>query len=63
MEVLLFALIAVRNAYRRQEAFVPEPYKFQSLDLRALRQAYRAKDKSLSRPSERQESHVAQPVS
>jgi hypothetical protein len=63
MEALLFALIAVRNAYRRQEAFVPEPYKFQSFDLQALRQVYLAKDKSTSRLSDRQESYVAQSVS
>jgi hypothetical protein len=63
MEALLFALIAVRNAYRKQEAFVPEPDKFQSLDLQALRQVYRANGKSPSRRSDRQESHVAQAVS
>jgi hypothetical protein len=63
MEALLFALIAVRNAYRRQEAFVPEPSKFQSFDLQALRQLYLARDKSPSRRSERQESYVAQTVS
>ena len=63
MEALLFALIAVRNAYRRREAFVPEPSKFQSFDLQALRRVYLAKDKSPSRRSDGQESYVAQSVS
>jgi hypothetical protein len=63
MEVLLFALIVVRNAYRSQEAFVPEPAKFQSFDLQALRRVYLAKDKSPNRRSDRQEPYVAQSVS
>ena len=63
MQALLLALIAVRDAYRRQEPIVPEPYKFQPFDLQALRQVYRAKDTSPSRPSDRQESYVAQSVS
>jgi hypothetical protein len=34
MQALLFALalIGVRDAYRRQEPIVPEPYKFQPFD-------------------------------
>jgi hypothetical protein len=38
MQALLCALtlIAVRDAYRRQEPIVPEPYKFQPFDLQAL---------------------------
>jgi hypothetical protein len=65
MQALLcaLALIAVRDAYRRQEPIVPEPYKFQPFDLQALRQVYRAKDTSPSRPSDRQESYVAQSAS
>jgi hypothetical protein len=63
MEALLFALIIVRNAYRSQGAFGPEPEKFQSFDLQALRHLYNAKDKSQSRPSDRQKSYVAQSVS
>jgi hypothetical protein len=63
MQALLLALIAVRDAYRRQEPIVPEPYKFQPFDLQALRQVYRAKDTSPSRPSDRQESYVAHSVS
>jgi hypothetical protein len=58
MEALLFALIIVRNAYRRHEAFVTEPDKFQSFDLQALRHLYNAKD-----PSDRQESYLALSVS
>ena len=63
MEALVFALMAVRDAYRRQEPMVPEPRKFQPFDLQALRQVYRAKDESPSRPSDQQESYVAQAVS
>jgi hypothetical protein len=44
MEALLFALIIVRNAYRRHEALVTEPDRFQSFDLQALRHLYNAKD-------------------
>ena len=64
MQALLcaLALIFVRDAYRTQEPIVPEPYKFQPFDLQALRQVYRAKDTSPSRPSDRQESYVAQSV-
>jgi hypothetical protein len=63
MEALLLALIIVRNAYRRQEPIVPEPHICQPFDLQALREVYRTKDKSPSRPSDRQESYVAQAVS
>ena len=63
MEALLFALIIVRNAYRRHEAFVTVPDKFQSFDLQALRHLYNAKDKAQSRPSDRQESYLALSVS
>jgi hypothetical protein len=63
MEALLFALIAARKAYRRQEAFVPEPYRFQAFDLRVPKHLYNAKDKSQSWPSDRQESYVAQSLS
>ena len=63
MEALVFALIVVRNAYRRQEAFIPEPHEFQPFDLQALRHSYNAEHNSRSRPSDRQESYVAQAVS
>jgi hypothetical protein len=63
MEALLFALIIVRDAHRRPEACVPEPHKFQSLDLPALRRTYGAKDNSPRQLSDFQESYVAQPVS
>jgi hypothetical protein len=62
MEALLFALIIVRNAHRRPETCAPEPHIFQSLDLQALRQVYRAKDNSPSRQSDLQESYVTQSV-
>jgi hypothetical protein len=37
MEALVFALIAVRNGYNRQESIVPEPAVFQPFDPRALK--------------------------
>ncbi|MBV8174057.1 MAG: hypothetical protein JO151_05770 [Verrucomicrobia bacterium] len=63
MEVLVFALIAVRNGYNQQETFVPEPAKFQPFDLQALKQAYEAEENSSGRPSDRPKSLVAQVAS
>ena len=37
MEKLIIALIATGNMYRRQKVSVPEPAKFEALDLQALR--------------------------
>jgi hypothetical protein len=59
MEVLVFAIIAVRNGYKLQETFVPEPAEFQPFDLRALKRSYEAEENSVSRPSDRPKSFVA----
>jgi hypothetical protein len=37
MEILIFALMASYNAYRRQERVVAEPAEFQPFDLQVLR--------------------------
>ena len=63
MEALVFGLLAVRNGYKQEETFVPEPAEFQPFDLRALKQVYKAEDNSSSRPSDRQEKLVAQVAS
>jgi hypothetical protein len=62
MEVLslALALIAVRNAYRRQETPVPEPDEFQRFDVQGLRSLHYGQDESASRPSDRQESNLSQ---
>ena len=63
MEALILALLAVRTAYRKQEAIVPEPHNFQTFDLQTLRHVSRAKDELPGRPSDQQESYVAHSVS
>jgi hypothetical protein len=63
MEPLIFALIAVRNGYKQEESFVPEPDKFQPFDLRALGQVYHARNDSSNRPSGRSPSFTAQVAS
>jgi hypothetical protein len=63
MEALIFGLLAVRNGYKQQETFVPEPAGFQPFDLRALKHVYDAEDNSSSRPSDRQKKLVAQVAS
>jgi hypothetical protein len=63
MEALLFALLIVRDAHRRPETCVPEPHKFESLDLRALRQVCSAKDNSRSRQFDLEGSYAGQSVS
>ena len=63
MEPLVFALIAVRDGYHWQDAFVPEPTEFRLFDLRALERSYDAQDDSSGRPSDRRKSLVAQVAS
>jgi hypothetical protein len=63
MEVLLFALIAVRNGYRQEENYVPEPDHFQPFDLRALEQVRHTRNDSSNRPSDRSPSLEAQVAS
>lgn len=57
LSLLALAFIAVRNAHRRQDAFVPEPHEFQRFDVQALGLLYHGQDDSPSRPSDRQESN------
>jgi hypothetical protein len=40
MEPLIFAVIANRKGYNYHESYVPEPSRFQSFDLRALKRSY-----------------------
>jgi hypothetical protein len=63
MEALVFGLIAVRNGFNKPETFVPEPAEFQPFDLRALKRVHDVEDNSSSRPSDRQNSLVAQVTS
>jgi hypothetical protein len=63
MEPLVFALIAVRNGYRQEESFVPEPDTFEPFDVRALGCVYHAKNDSSNRPSGRSSSLAAQVAS
>jgi hypothetical protein len=63
MEIVVFALIAVRNGYQWQDAFVPEPAEFRPFVLRALKRSYDAQDDSSGRPSDRRKSLVAQVAS
>jgi hypothetical protein len=63
MEALVFALIAVRNGYKQEESFVPEPDYFQPFDLRALGHVYDAKNDSSNRPAGRSPSLAAQVAS
>ena len=47
MEPLVFAVIALRNGYNKQEeSLVPEPDDFQPFDVRALGHVYNAKNDS-----------------
>ena len=63
MEPLIFALIAVRNGYKQEESFVPEPDDFQPFDVRALGHVYNAKNDSSNRPSGRSSSLAARVAS
>ena len=54
MEPLVFAVIALRNGYNKQEeSLVPEPDGFQPFDIRALGHVYNAKNDSPNRPAGR----------
>jgi hypothetical protein len=57
MEILVFALIASYNAYRRQKPVVAEPEEFQPFDLHAPRSSA---DAQPSRSSGRREAYVPQ---
>jgi hypothetical protein len=63
MDSLVFALIAVRSLYNRQEPVPAETETLQPFDLQSLRYVYRATEKSAHRTTGRNDSHVAQAVS
>lgn len=64
MEILVFALIAMRNGYRPpQEMFVPEPDEFQSFDVRALAKLFNIKNESSKLPTDPSPSFKAQVAS
>jgi hypothetical protein len=63
MDSLVFALIAVRSLYNRQEPVPAETETLQPFDLQSLRYVYGATEKSTHRTSGRNDSHVAQAVS
>ena len=65
MEPLIFAMIAVRNGYYKQEeSLVREPDDFQPFDVRALGHVYNnAKNDSSNRPSGRSPSLAARVAS
>ena len=63
MELLVFALVAIRNGYKQEEIFVPEPDSFKPFDIRALAQVYNAANDSSTRPSDRPSTLAAQVAS
>jgi hypothetical protein len=63
METFVFGMITVRNGYKQEESFVPEPEKFQPFDVRELGNVYQAKSDSSNRPSGRSPSLTAQVAS
>jgi hypothetical protein len=63
MEALVFAFIAVQNLFRRPEPVIAETQTFQPLDLQSLRYVYGAKERSVNRSNDRNDSHLAQVLS
>ncbi len=63
MDSLVFALIAVRNLYRRPEPVPAEAEALQPFDLQSLRYVYGATERSAHRATGRNDSHIAQAVS
>jgi hypothetical protein len=63
MDSLVFALIAVRNLYNRQEPVLAETETLQPFDLQSLRYVHGATERSAHRATGRNDSHVAQAVS
>ena len=60
METLVIALIATGNMYRQQKVSVPEPAKFESFDLQALRLPDQNKHDYQGRPFDGKRSYVLQ---
>jgi len=67
MEPLVFGLIAISTLHKStlhkiQEQIVPEPAELRPVDLRTLKQVYRARDNSPSRPSDWKRSESVHPI-
>ena len=61
MEPLVFAIVALHKGYHQEEILlVPEPAEFLPFDLRALKRSYGLEADSSGKPSNRQNSLVAQ---
>jgi hypothetical protein len=63
MDSLIFALIAVRHLYNRQEPVPAETETLQPFDLQSLRYVYGVTERSAQRATGRNDAHVAQAVS
>jgi hypothetical protein len=63
MEILVFALVAGFKIYRPKEKFVPEPYRFQPLDVQTLKQVYTGRFDSSNRSLARPKSYAVQAAS
>jgi hypothetical protein len=63
METLIFAFIAVRHLYNPQETFLAEAAQLRPFDLQSLRYVYGARERSTNRPTDRNDSHLAQALS
>jgi len=63
MDSLIFALIAVRHLYNRQEPVLAETETLQPFDFQSLRYVYGATERSAHRATGRNDAHVAQAVS
>jgi hypothetical protein len=63
MESLVLAIVAVQNLYGPQEPALPETETFHPFDFQSLRYVYGAKESSANRPTDRNDSHLAQVVS
>jgi hypothetical protein len=63
MDSLVFALIAVRSLYNRQEPVIAETESLPAFDFQSLRYVYAATERSARQATGRNDSHVAQAVS
>jgi len=63
MESLIFALIAVRHLYKRDEPVLDKTETLQPFDVQALRYVHGATERSAHRSPDRNDSQVAQPAS
>jgi hypothetical protein len=63
VEALVFALVALLNLFRYEGPIPAETQTFQPLDVESLRCVYGAKERSETRSSDQNGSHLAQVVS